>query len=138
MGENIFCIKNNTDPTGLENFFVKTHFNLWTRYQLRVVNIDLEYETNAFPDSQSITIDNIQKKTDASYRMLTPIDLDINKTVNIFISRQFTCKYGRAADYGVITIKLEVGSSLWSGVKKVVVTGKLQPGGVLKSVRIQC
>lgn len=135
MGENIFFIVKKGEPGGFDEFFVKVHFNLWTKYALEIINVDLTYDwQTAMPGPQKISVDrlgNVYEDTDGSYRMTKRRKIDAGRVANIFLSRTFHCNYAGMADYRRVRIDLEVTSSAWDGIKVLTVKGKLNPGGRL-------
>lgn len=136
-GENIFHIDKKGEPGGLDEFFVKVHFNLWTKYAIDIVNINLSYNLpTAMPGPQKISIDgpqdvDVYERLDSSYRMTKRRRIEERSVSNIFVSRRFICNYAVAdhADYGIVTIDCEVTSSAWEGIKLLTIKGKLNPGG---------
>lgn len=134
-GENIFMIDKKGELGGLDEFFVKTHFNLWTKYALEIINVEVFYDLPiAMPGQQKISIDrpeNIYEETDSSYRMKERRKIGEGGIADIFVSRRFTCNCGAAdhADYGTVTIAFEVASPAWKGIKLLTVKGRLNPGG---------
>lgn len=133
QGENIFHIYERGEPLGLDHFFVKVHFNLWTKHALNLINIDLAYDLpEAMPGPQKIAIDSpYYEPLDGSYRMTRRKPIAAGSVIDIFVSRDFVCNHERAdyADYGRVTVKLEVSSPAWAGIRTLVITGKLEPGG---------
>lgn len=145
-GENIFYIDRRGEPRGFDEFFVKVHLNLWTKYDLEIVNIDLSYDAEGIPGPQKISFDqvaNVYEEIDQSYRMTRHRQIRGGSISGIFISRTFKCNYGQAdyADYGVVTLHFEFASPTWDGIKILIIKGKLEPGGKLKlietSLRVQ-
>lgn len=139
QGENIFLIDKKGEPGGLDEFFVKVHFNLWTKYTIEIINVNLSYSLpEASPGRQNISIDgpqdqDVYERLDASYRMMERKRVEERSVSNIFVSRRFVCNHGVAdyADYGIVTIDCEVTSPAWEGIKVLTIKGKLSPGGRL-------
>lgn len=137
LGENIFHIDKKGEVGGLDEFFVKVHFNLWTKYTLEIINIQLSYDLPvAMLTAQMISIDrpqNVYEEVDSSYRMKERRKIGKGTVSNTFVSRRFICNYAAAdhADYGTVTLDFEVASPAWEGIKALTVKGKLNPGGRL-------
>lgn len=137
QGENIFKLEKSDDPKKTEKFLVIVHFNLWTKYQVELINIDLTYIENAFTSSKDIQINNKPVNTDNSFRICHSTNVSACGTVNIRLVQKFVCNYDEAKDYQTVTIKFEAASALWSGIKKILITGKLSAGGELNNIRIR-
>jgi hypothetical protein len=127
-GENIFLAEG-------EGFFVKVHFNFWTKYPLDIINIDLKYSARgAFPGPLQISIDrpgNEFEEIDGSWRMIHRRRIKAKSVANVFVSRRFLCDPVRAdyADYGAVTLEFEFISPRWFGINILRVVGSLAPGG---------
>lgn len=124
-----------------DEFFIKLHFLLTLRYvsSIKIIDLDLEYEVPGFPVKKNITIDEEKQSLDASYRMQNFYELKKDSIANVYLSKNFMCPYAKAdkEDYGSLTIKIEVTSSKWKGVKLFIITGKLERQGVLKILKIK-
>ena len=137
-GENIFHIKKQKTIGAIEEFFVKVHFNFWTRHPIEVININMAYSLPiATPGLQKIAFDSNSgeyEELDNSYRMKHRRKFEAGSVTNIFVSRLFNCRRGAAdhADYGQVVLNFEIVSSMWKGIKNLQVKGKLEPGGRLK------
>jgi len=140
-GENIFSALRDESGRTTNKFIVKTHFNLWTRHEIEIVNIDLQYDVkNTVSDRPKIAIDQLfgdgLEPTDSSYRMVRRHKVPRNGMANIHLFRKFLLSpnfIGHPAnlDYGHVTIRFELACSAWRGIRELVVDGKLEPGGEL-------
>lgn len=140
QGENIFVrVSKGKTPSNCDTFIIKVHFDLWSKYDLDINNIEISYHVNPFPLEIKIHANDIEQKCGSSDRMITPIKLSEKNTVNLRVWRKFACKYAEAdkADYGKVTMKIELlMRSIWSGIKVVYVTGELKPGGHLENINL--
>lgn len=91
---------------------MKTHFKLCGRYEIKIVNIDLNYEVNAIPLKKTIIIDDREEKLDGSFNMVNKRPLPKGSVANLFISKSFACRYASAdnAEYGKVNIYIEISS----------------------------
>ncbi|HEU5281054.1 MAG TPA: hypothetical protein VFU82_03630 [Gammaproteobacteria bacterium] len=137
MGENKFRLDKSDDPTKTERFSVEICCNLWVKYKLEIINIDLAYIENASLSSKNVKINNKPVSTDKSFRMCNFVIVQDCESVNIRLFQRFVCKYDEARDYGVVTIKLEAASSLWVGIKLILITGRLSAGGELSNIQVK-
>ena len=133
QGKNIF--HRDSDPTHStnESFFVKVEFNLWSKDEIELINIDVGYDTpNSMPGSQKIALDskgNVYEPLDGSYRMHSRKKIPQNSVVNVFASREFVAPLGSARDYGVVSVAIEYAGANWKGVRILNVAGSLGSGG---------
>lgn len=140
MGENIFYRFKSGEPGKIEEFFVKVHFNLWTKHSLEIINIDLSYDVrSAWPGHQKIAIDqseDIYEELDGSFRMKERKQIAAGSVSNIFVSRNFICNFGQSDDFRTVTIDFELASPAWQGIKVLRFKGKLTPLGELQMEEI--
>ena len=133
QGRNIFHRYSDQTHATNERFFVKVEFNLWSKHEIELINIDVSYDTrNAMPGPQKIALDskeNVYEPLDGSYRMQSRKKIPQNSVVNIFASREFVAPLGSACDYGVVSVAIEFVGANWQGVRILNVAGSLSSGG---------
>jgi hypothetical protein len=113
----------------LDEFFVKVHFNLWTRYAIEIINIDLSYPAGGVGHRPKISIDqlgNTFEEVDSAYRMVQRRRVEAGSITNIFVSQTFL---GWSRDYSIVTVAIELASQAWNGIKTLRAKGNLRPGG---------
>ncbi|MBK9306014.1 MAG: hypothetical protein IPM58_02740 [Nitrospira sp.] len=133
QGKNIY--KRADDVSGLEteNFFVKVEFNLWSKFKIELINIDLQYDVPAMFGDKRIALDGKAdgkyEQLDGSNRLISRRQIPAASTVNIFASQQFVSRYGRSADYRVVTVAIEFAGENWNGSRVLKASGPLATGG---------
>jgi hypothetical protein len=134
-GENIYYRSKEGLP---EKFQVCLHFNLWTRFKVHIINVDLQYAAKgATPGRPTVVFDGKEAEPiDASYRLQRRTTLDANSVLNVSISREFVCRPYMSEDYGAVTIIFEVYSPKWDGFREIEITGQLAPGGELNNLKM--
>jgi hypothetical protein len=138
-GENIAQRDDARSTSERAEFFVEVHFNLWSRHQLDIHNIDMRYEVKgASPGRQTIVFDNgEEEQMDANYHMKFPRKVPQSHVINIWLSRRFQCHPSWLDYYSKVMILFELASSDWEGLKTVSINGKLAPGGKLQELEVQ-
>lgn len=141
QGKNIFHHYDGQTPSTNERFFVKVEFNLWSKHEIELINIDTRYDTpNAMPGSQKIALDskgNVYERLDSSYRMQSRKKIAQNSVVNVFASREFVAPLGSARDYGVVSVVIEFAGAKWKGVRILNVAGSLAAGGEWSNLSVK-
>ncbi len=128
QGENIYYYTD--EGKHRDDFFVKVHFKLWSKFEVRVININLSYDVKSCAEGgQKISINedgNTYEKIDQTYRMMRPKPLKSGVN-DIFVSRDFRGEPGRGGsdDFKCVRISIELSSECWKGIKYLIIEGKL-------------
>lgn len=131
-GENIYTRR---QADGIEKLWVCVHFNLWSKHTVEIVNVDLRYGACDMPGRQTIVFDSKQPElTDASFRLQHRTRVEAGSVIDVRIGRDFTSKLSE--DYGASTVRFEVSSTEWPGIRHLEVGGRLAAGGELADVKV--
>lgn len=132
QGENVYYVTD--EGKYRDEFFVKVHFKLWSKFEVSVININMSYYVKSYAQGgQKISINedgNTYEKIDQSYRMVHPKVLKSGVN-DIFVSRDFRGEPGRGGfdDFKSVHIGIEISSERWKGIKYLIIEGKLGPSG---------
>lgn len=136
QGKNIYKRADDAPGSPTENFFVKVEFNLWSKFKIELINVDLHYDAPAMPGDKKIAFDGKSdgeyEPLDGSGRLTRRRQIPTASMINVFASQQFVAKYGTAADYGVVNVAIEFAGDNWNGSRVLSISGHLAPGGEWK------
>lgn len=136
IGENIYFLEPRQEGDLTEKFYVRVHFNFWTKHPVKIVHVDLGYGKSSLSGRQAVVFDRMREATDGAGRLQRQREMDAGAVLDVEIHREFESQFSHSRDYDVVMVEFEVASSEWFGIRHLQATGKLTPGGKLGRVKL--
>lgn len=140
QGKNIYIrLEDKVANPTTETFFIKLQFDLWSKYKVTVINVDLQYAVPAMPVEKKIAFDgkadDKYEPLDGSLRFVNRKEIAENSLVNVFASQQFMANYSTTKDYDIVNVDIEFLGEKWHGIRVLKITGQLSTQGKLINVK---